>query len=117
MEHRCDRRVDRQVSVVILIGGRAPIKATTQNISCGGLYLKTEVARAFKKNALINVALAVGERFVTFPALVLRCQENAAALMFVEPAASRRQAVMDLVASVTEAKKARPQRLVRAAGV
>ena len=116
MEHRCDRRVERQVSVFIHLGGRAPVRATTQNISCGGLYLKTDVARALKKNALVNVALAVGERLVTFPALVLRCQDNAAALMFVEQAASRRQAVMTLVTSGTEAKKAKPQRLARAAG-
>jgi hypothetical protein len=116
MEHRCDRRVDRQVGVVILMGCRAPIKATTQNISCGGLYLKTEVAAALKKNALVNVALPVGERFVTFPALVLRCQENAAALMFVDSAASRRQAVLALVSRGIEAKKATPQRVARAAG-
>jgi hypothetical protein len=115
MEHRCDRRVDRQLSVIIHTSGRATVRATTQNISCGGLYLKTGAASALKKNALVKLTLIAGERRVTLPALVLRCEDNAAALMFVEQAASRLQAVMGPVARSGEAQKAGSRRLIRAA--
>jgi len=116
MEHRCDRRVERQVSVVIQMGRSKPIRGVTQNISCGGMYLKTETGRSLKKNVLVKVTLAAGEPVVALLGLVLRCERDAAALMFVEQASPQRQAMMALMARGSDAKRPRAWRLTRAAG-
>ena len=116
MEHRCDRRVDRRVSVVIQMGRSAPIRGVTQNISCGGMYLKTEAGRSLKKNVMVKVTLAAAEPVVALMALVLRCEDDAAALMFVEQASPQRQAMMALMSRGGDAKRPRTRRLFQAAG-
>ena len=49
MEHRWHTRVNKRKDVVIYVNRITPINATTENISKGGMYVKTRHAKALKK--------------------------------------------------------------------
>ena len=91
MEHRYDRRQHIQNSVLIHVNQGTYVSGVIQNISYGGLALKSSRLQCLKKNSLVRAALLINGRLVMLPSQVVRVDDDEAALMFVEQASIRKQ--------------------------
>ncbi len=85
MEHRWNSRANKREDVVIYVNGTAPINATTENISSGGMYVKTRHAKVLKKNSIARVEFVRRGSSTTVPSQIIRCTENTVALMVIGP--------------------------------
>lgn len=110
MEHRCAPRVAMQVNVVVHLTGTTLVNGITRNISSDGICFKLKEARdlrkdsgdKIKRNQLVRVALNAGQRLVIMPALVLRKQDNAVALVFSEDTSLKKQLLKDFLYGTAE---------------
>lgn len=110
MEHRCAPRVAMQVNVVVHLTGTTLVNGITRNISSDGICFKLKETRdlrkdsgdKIKRNQLVRVALNAGQRLVIMPALVLRKQDNAVALVFSEDTSSKKQLLKDFLYGAPE---------------
>lgn len=110
MEHRCAPRVPMQVNVVVHLTGTTLVNGITRNISSDGICFKLKETRdlrkdsgdKIKRNQLVRVALNAGQRLVIMPALVLRKQDNAVALVFSEDTSFKKQLLKDFLYGTPE---------------
>jgi len=99
MEHRCDKRFTAQWNVVIRMRNGAVVNSTAQNVSRGGLYLRADCPEGFTGNGVVKLVIQAGHLMLIIPALVIRQDGNAVALMFIEHAATRTRMLNTLLES------------------
>lgn len=89
MEHRWDARIRAPVRVVVHTGGGMSLRSVTHNISHGGLFVEMQDPDDVESNGEVEKEKVVWVEFnedqfaATFPALVIRRSNKAAALMFI----------------------------------
>jgi hypothetical protein len=105
IEHRYARRIPMQVNVVVHVAGTTLVNGITRNISSDGVCLKLkevkevkkESAHKVKRNQQVRVAFNTGKRLIIMPALVVRNNDNAVALVFAEETAPKKQILKDFL--------------------
>lgn len=100
MEHRWHERVPRRLNVVIHESGSTLVNGITRDISCGGISLETRGRKPLSRNTVVRVALKASGQLLILPSLVLRTEENVAALMFTDQASARLGALKAMLEAV-----------------
>jgi len=84
MEHRLDKRIRAPLKVTVHTDWGISFRSLARNLSCGGVYVEMKEPGNLRKT-VVNVEFNEGHFSTVVPALVLRCSEKAAALMFLTP--------------------------------
>lgn len=84
MEHRLDERVRAPLNVTVHTDWGISFRSLAHNLSRGGVYVEMKEPGNLKKT-IVNVEFNDDQFSTIVPALVLRCSEKAAALMFITP--------------------------------
>jgi hypothetical protein len=82
MEHRLDMRIRAPIKVTVHTDWGISLRSLAHNLSRGGVYLEMKEPGNLKKT-VVQVEFNEEQFSTVVPALVLRCSEKAAALMFI----------------------------------
>lgn len=83
MEHRWSVRKPHQCSVIVDCPRIGLAAMQLRDIGIGGMFVETGQVD-LRLNATINVAFALDRKEFCLPAMVVRCTERGAGLMFLE---------------------------------
>ena len=96
MEHRWDTRIHAPVKVTVHTGWGTSLRSLAHNLSRGGAFIEIKEPANLRKT-LVQVEFNEAHFSEVVPALVLRCTENAAALMFISHSPQLRSFLKHLV--------------------
>lgn len=91
MEHRYDPRTAIENRILIHVHSNTFVSGIMQNISYGGLSLKSSQIQHLKKNGIVRAAFRINGELVILPSQVVRICKNEGALMFIEQATPRKK--------------------------
>ena len=90
MEHRYYPRVDIRDNILLHVRNSIFVSGVSQNISHGGLSLKSSRMQCLKKNTLVRAAFKIDRGIMIVPSQIVRVGDDEVALMFIEHLSPRK---------------------------